>query len=166
MSSHSDIVELFTDIRSQLLQRGLGSFRTLEVAFGVNDHDNTRLFDFAEFVAILEKSGVFLKRQNLTKIYRFFDKDQNERVDYAHFLAALLGEWTLARRQVVDQIWSQLDVEQRGFINKAQLISATMPHRHPSVLAGIKSANAILKEIELALEGEGEGEYKEIIIYN
>ena len=59
--SSADLVELVHSLQTQLAGRGAGAFRTLELAFDINDKDRNGTFDFAEIEAILAKSGLFLK---------------------------------------------------------------------------------------------------------
>jgi hypothetical protein len=59
--SQSDLVEVLASLQSQLAVRGASAFRTLELAFAVNDRDKNGTFDFAEVEAILAKAGLFLK---------------------------------------------------------------------------------------------------------
>jgi hypothetical protein len=64
MSAQADLVELVHSLQTQLALRGAGAFRTLQLAFDVNDRDRSGLFDFAEVEAILAKAGLFLKVSN------------------------------------------------------------------------------------------------------
>ena len=59
--SQADLVELVHSLQTQLAQRGAGAFRTLEIAFDLNDKDRNGTFDFQEVEAILAKAGLFLK---------------------------------------------------------------------------------------------------------
>lgn len=62
---------------------------TLALAFKANDSKKNGMFDFGEVEAILAKGGLFLKRQELTKLFRHFDAAQNEQINYREFLRAI-----------------------------------------------------------------------------
>lgn len=65
--SSSDLVEVVHSLQTQLSQRGAGAFRTLQMAFDINDKDKNGTFDFQEIEAILAKAGLFLKVRTQTR---------------------------------------------------------------------------------------------------
>lgn len=87
MSRSTD--EIYQDLKEQLQRRDRG-FEVLCRAFEVNDN-GSGIFNFNDFVEILGKGGIFLKRQELTKIYRQFDSELQEQLQSREFLNFIAG---------------------------------------------------------------------------
>jgi len=155
MSAQADLVELVHSLQTQLAQRGAHSFRTLQLAFDVNDRDRSGLFDFAEVEAILAKVGLFLKRQHLTRLYRHFDTQQNERVYYPELLDALRGPLSPRRQNLIHQVFDSLDTANHGAVDVELIIRSYDASKHPQVLSGEKKVEQVAREFRLAFDGAG-----------
>jgi Ca2+-binding EF-hand superfamily protein/adenylate kinase family enzyme len=153
--SQADLVELIHDLQLQLSKRGAAGYRTLELSFVVNDLDRNGTFDFQEIEAILGKAGLFLKRQNLTKLYRYFDREQNERVYFPDLLEAIRGPLSARRRNIIDQVFDALDETGHGAVDIEKILQSFNPTRHPQVLSGEKKAAELIREFNSAFDGAG-----------
>lgn len=109
------------------------SIRMLGRAFVVNDRLQNGLFDFVSFEAVLAKAGIFLRRQELTKLFKFYDVHGNERVDYREFLRGILGEMNERRFSMVQSVFEALDQGGKGQISVADAVQAFDPSNHPLV---------------------------------
>lgn len=145
-----DLVEIVHELRTQLAKRGGLSMKTLALAFAVNDRDRSGYFDFEEFELILGRAGLFLKRQELTKLFRYFDRDQNERVSYNEFLRGLQGELNERRTSIIRQAFQKMDKTGNGIVDMEDVVGTYDASRHPLVISGQKTSDQIMVEF---LEG-------------
>jgi len=145
-----DLVEIVHELRMQLAKRGGLSMKTLGLAFAVNDRDRSGYFDFEEFESILGRAGLFLKRQELTKLFRYFDRDQNERVSYNEFLRGLQGELNERRTGIIRQAFQKMDKTGNGVVDMEDVVGTYDASRHPLVISGQKTSEQIMVEF---LEG-------------
>jgi Ca2+-binding EF-hand superfamily protein len=154
--SQSDLVEIVHELRLQLFKRGQSSLRTLGVAFRLNDKDHTGLFDFEEIEKIFAKVGLFLKRQSLTLLYKYFDRQQNEQIYYPEILNILKGELSTRRYNMIVHIFQLLDKKSRGGVDIDLILNTYNATLHPQVLSGEKKINEVTKDFNLAMEGCGQ----------
>lgn len=142
-----DLVEIVHDIRGQMKPQ---TGAALEAAFKANDVAGNGLYNFEDFESVLGKCGLFVKRQDLTKLYRSFDTNKSEQVDYKQFLSALQGEVSPRRAAMLDAVWAKL-ARGNASITMAQFWDAFEPRRYPKVLTGELSADDVVEQMKATL---------------
>merc|ERR1719424_15900 len=150
----ADLVEIVHNIRTQLGQKGGAALSTLALAFRVNDTKKTGIYTFDEFEAILGKAGVFLKRQELTKLFKHFDHEQNEQINYREFLRGVQGEVPPRRMNIIQAVWDALSKGAKEIPVK-EVIGNFTAQKHPQVLAGEKTEQQIFREFVTNFENAG-----------
>jgi len=140
----SDLVEIVDTIRRNM---GETNFFKLKKAFRVNDTRGDGTFDYTSFEDILSKCGIFLKRQDQTKIYGHFDPNKTETLSASDFALALQGEMSARRLAMVLKAFG----ETAGDWTKYN------PEAHPDVQMGKKNAEQINLENETCFNMMGAG---------
>lgn len=138
-----DLVEIVDTIRKGLDSANL--FK-LKKAFIINDLRGDGTFDFESFEGIMNKCGIFLKRQQLTKIYHHFNSDPSaENLSSKEFIAALVGELSATRAAMVNKAYAGTGGDWSKY-NAAG---------HPAVQMGAKTVAQINDENETAFNAMG-----------
>jgi len=148
----SDLVEIVHNLRLQMAQNS-SKLSALTKAFQVNDHQGTGKFAFEEFEEILNKAALFMKRQDMTRLYRHFDRDQNEQVDASEFLAAVRGEVNGRREAIIQSAWNKLGGGDA--MAASNVWDGFNADGHPDVETGAKTGAQIQSELHrsMALAG-------------
>lgn len=123
----------------------------------MNDTTGTGIFDFYTFQAILGKAGVFLPRQDISKIYRHYDVHREERVDYREFLRDLVGEIGTRRKVLIEKTFNDLDTSQTGELEVAELVKRFNPQGHPKVQDGTFTEKQVFTEFFDSFPGAAPG---------
>ena len=151
----AELRECMHSIRSQLSARGQHSFRQLCRAFAVNDPQRSGRVDVDTLEAVLAKVGVFLRRQQLTKLFRYVDRDGRGSLLVADFLQAVQGELSERRFAIIQAAFAQLDSQRAGSVPLAAILRSFDAVGHPSVLSGSRSEQQVRADLAAALEGAG-----------
>jgi Ca2+-binding EF-hand superfamily protein len=152
MSGNPDLVEIVHGIRQQFAQNS-SKLATLTEAFRVNDKTGTGNFNFEDFEEILGKAGIFCRRQDLTRLYRHFDKDQKEEVAASEVLAALRGEVNARREAIIQAAWANLGGGDSMPITA--VFDGFNADGHPDVETGAKTAEKIQGELRRSVAYSG-----------
>mmetsp|Transcript_14622 Transcript_14622/g.20753 ORF Transcript_14622/g.20753 Transcript_14622/m.20753 type:complete len:513 (-) Transcript_14622:137-1675(-) len=150
----SDLVEIVHNLRTQLGQKGGAALSTLALAFRVNDTKKTGFYGFDDFDAVLNKVGIFVKRQDLSKLFRHFDHEQNEMLNYREFLRAVQGEVPPRRMNIISIAWDAIS-KGRKEIPAQEVIGNFTAQQHPQVLSGEKTEQQVFREFVTNFENAG-----------
>jgi len=141
-----DVQEIVHELRFQMAKRAHGlSMKTLGLAFEVNSKDHTD-FTLDDFEGVLHKCGLFLKRQDLTKLFRYFDAENKGRISFTEFLEGLQGDLSPRRLDVVKKAFQKLDKKGEGFVDVKAIHGTYNASKHPLVLSGQKTEEQVLAE--------------------
>jgi UMP-CMP kinase len=152
-----DVVEIVHDIKTQLGRKcGTQGLRLLGRAFVVNDTTNTCQFNFYSFSNIIAKAGIFLSRQEASKLYRFFDVNGDEHVDYREFIRGLVGEASPRRAALIEKAFVTLSGGAPS-VPISRLVSAFTPEKHPRVVTGEFTAKEVFEEFCNSFENAAPG---------
>jgi Ca2+-binding EF-hand superfamily protein len=138
--------------------------KTLGLAFHINDRDKSGYFDFDEFEQVLARAGLFLKRQELTKLFRAFDKDKNEKINFQEFLIGLQGQLNDRRTDMIRKAFQKMDKTGDGVITLEDVLNTYDASKHPSVLKGEKTKDAVLREFVDTFKDSTNNEGKQGIV--
>ena len=142
-------------IRLQLSARGQHSFRQLCRAFAVNDVGGSGRVTVDQLEAVLAKLGVFIKRQQLTRLFRYLDRDGSGTVRAADVLQAVQGELSERRFAIIQAAFRQVDTARAGSVSLTAILHSFDASGHPAVLSGSKSEQQVVADLQAALEGAG-----------
>lgn len=103
----------------------------------------------------MQKVGLFLKRQEMTKLFRHFDINGNERLVYAEFMRALQGDISERRCGIIRQVFD-LFAKGREYVCVDDLKANFDASNHPSVMTGELSSESIFIDFLNCFDGAGE----------
>lgn len=164
-----DLSKVVHLLRVQMGQQGEACFSSLAKAFQRSDVDRSGFVTYTEFEDALGYAGLFAKRQELTRIYRYFDPDLRENLDYNQFLTALRGEMSPRRLDVVRLVWEKLACD-RKHVPVKLLLGAYSTANHPRVRSGDRSQQEVFREFVVNFENaagvDGEVTWEQFANYN
>lgn len=150
---------IYGAIREQVGKRVQSSLKLLAQSFKLFS-PSTGAVTFDEFEQVLSKAGIFLKRQELTKLYRDLDTENNETASYFKFLDRLQPE-TSARRQRIIQL--AYDSIQKSIGSDAavptvrQVAERFDAFSHPAVVLGWSTPELALERFVRTIDEENRG---------
>jgi hypothetical protein len=143
----ADLPEIIAELKLQVTRKGMNGVRTLSKAFAVNDTNRTGFFNFEEFVAVLGKAGLFLRRQDATRVFRHFDLNGDERLSYREFLRSLQPPLSDRHCGILRQVFASLDVAGCGAVAADALKANFNAAQHPAVLAGEQTPDGVFRQL-------------------
>ena len=105
--------------------------------------------------AVLARLGVFIKRQQLTRLFRFLDRDGSGAVLVDDVLQAVQGELSERRFAIIQLAFAQLDSAKAGSVPLTRILQSFDASGHPAVLSGSKSEQLVAADFAASLEGAG-----------
>jgi calcyphosin len=150
-------------IKSQLVARGSTGFLGMSRNSRIMDDDSSQTLSKSEFKKGLQDSAVLLDDKTMKMLFHYFDSNQDGTIRFEEFLSALkdpLNEricriWFLSalkdplnerRRKAVEAVFAVMDVDGSGEITAQELMQRYDASRHPEVMAGLKTPQAVLQE--------------------
>ncbi len=118
----------------------------------MNDLSGKGTFDFHTFQAILSKVGIFLPRQELSKLYRKYDVIGKESLDYRVFIADLVGEVNARRQALIEKLFNTLSGGESS-LRVSTLVNQFNSAKHPRVLSGHFTEKEVFTEFFNSFEG-------------
>ena len=143
--SANSIKEILFNLKMQLKNKGLASSKGLLKNFLEADRDRSGYLNREEFESLLQKSGIFLSRMDITYLMRYFDKNKDGKISFAEFKEALVPELTERRQKIVEEAWGLLSCDQNPVV-VSHLYSRYNVLNHPQVASGERSEQEILNK--------------------
>lgn len=155
-------------IQLQLFQRGARSTAQLGRAFKLADFNGNRKLDVEEFEEALSHAGVrrytyawihlilgqiFLKKPEISAVFRTLDRSGDGSIDYDEFLRAIKGDLSERRRNMVNKAFDIMDRDGSGVLTIEDLRGIFNGSKHPDVLAGRITEDQALEEFLNQLDG-------------
>lgn len=143
--SANSLKEILFNLKMQLKNKGLTSSKNLLKNFLIADLDKSGFLDREEFEKLLQKSGIFLSRMDITYLMRAFDKNKDGKISFLELKEALIPDLCENRRVCVENAWEQLS---RGSqtVTMQKLYSSFNIRNHPQVASGEKAESEILNK--------------------
>ncbi|GAB5363317.1 hypothetical protein AAMO2058_000872700 [Amorphochlora amoebiformis] len=146
--------EITEDLKMQIATRGGASISALARCFKINDINGDGKLSFEEFELVLGRAGLFLKRQELTMLFRYIDKDKSGCLDYKEFIEGLSGPVSGRRKAVALLAFNKFDKTGDGVVDIKDLRNTYDASRHPKVLSGQLTEEQVYKKFLSAFEGD------------
>jgi Ca2+-binding EF-hand superfamily protein len=140
----------------QMKHKGVTSSKHLLKNFLLADTDKSGFLNREEFESLLNKSGIFLSRMDITYLMRFFDKNKDGKISFNEFYETLVPELNNRRLGIVKQVWDVLSGGQ-GTVKVEDLYRSYNSANHPQVASGEKSEREILDRVLKVFEAERKG---------
>merc|ERR1719223_1241605 len=93
-------------------------------------------------------------------LFKHFDSNQNGSIDFEEFIQGLRDPLSDRRTALVHMAFDRLDKEHKGAVLPQDLIDTYDVSKHPDVMAGIKSAQSVLREFLDTFDVGGEKDGK------
>jgi Ca2+-binding EF-hand superfamily protein len=112
-----------------------------------------------EFESFLSKVGMFVSTQEMSELFKFYDKNSDGQIDVSEFLAALQGQLSDRRLEIVKQAWQFLDARGQGRLQKSEILQKFNAGAHPRVPTREKTVEEVKQEFQAALNQYGSGNF-------
>lgn len=146
-------------VREKILSKGNGSYSALQRTFRILDENGNRFLSRKEFKDGMEIYGLPLTTNELDAIFKEFDTDGNGGISINEFLTTLRGPMNPRRESLVMEAFKRLDHDGSGVATLGELVSIygdNLP-RHPLVVAGVKSAEQVMREFVSHWDSNNDG---------
>lgn len=152
-----DLVEIVNEFRMYLGQSADKTAK-MEECFRVNS-SGSDTYNFEDFEAVVNKSAVFLKRQDISKLYLHFDAEGNEELNWREFCRAIAPALSARRIAMIQKVWAESlggsrvpkDLSAGEACTAAEHSDAFNADGHPDVASGAKSGYQISLELSRAM---------------
>jgi Ca2+-binding EF-hand superfamily protein len=128
--------EIFAKFRNKLSQRGSRDIVGISRAFRLCDSDKNSLIDGNEFQRICKDYQIGLSDQEISSLFRNFDKNGNGQISYDEFLKGLLGKMNVYRSNLVKKVFEKIDQNDNQIIEISEIKKLYDVKYHPDVVSG------------------------------
>lgn len=142
--SANSLKEVIFNMQMQLKNRGESSGKRLLKTFLEADSDRNGYLDRQEFESLLNRSGIFLSRQDTNYLMWHFDKNQDGKLSYQEVYEVLVPPLAPRRLQIVSFVYSRLISS--GPLTLSKLFLNYKAINHPQVASGLKTEQEILNK--------------------
>lgn len=149
---------IISELRSQLSKRGgADGIRTLGLCFALNDRDKNGTFDLDEFETVLQRCGIFLKKQEVSAVFRAFDRNNDKRISYKEFLRGVQGKLSDRRIALINKAFAKIDADGNGVLTLSDISAKYNASKHPDVLTGKKTTAQVMAEFVRGFAEQDDG---------
>ncbi|OMJ83337.1 hypothetical protein SteCoe_15736 [Stentor coeruleus] len=141
--SANSLKEILFNLQMQLKNKGLSSGKQLLKNFLDADTDKSGFLSREEFESLLNKSGIFLSRMDVTYLMRHFDRNKDGKISFNEFYDTLVPELRPRSQSFVNQIWEYLS-QGANAVTISHIYSSFKASNHPQVASGHKTEQEIL----------------------
>lgn len=142
-------------IRSQMAKRGATGLRGIARAFKVMDRSADRKLSPPEFARALDYAKINLMPEEVSVIFKFFDKDGTGTIDLNELLVGLKGEMNEGRLRFVKMAFDIMDKDGSGVIDLNDVRNVYDVSFHPKFKSGQMTADEVLVEFLEVFEDAG-----------
>jgi Ca2+-binding EF-hand superfamily protein len=123
-------------LRQKLLEAGTNSISTLPKVFrSYQSCDPTALkVDINDFFDGLQKYGIYLRKEEMKLIAKYFEKNNDGKMYYDEFLYAIRGKPNEERQSVIDLVFYKFDKNKTGFADASEMRKVFNCVKHPRYL--------------------------------
>jgi Ca2+-binding EF-hand superfamily protein len=110
------------------------------------DDSKDMKLDRYEFEWGLRENGHKFTKNEMDKIFKFFDKNNDGVVNYNEFLRVIKGDLNERRRKLVGLAFKKLDKTGDGVVTFEDLVNTYNVEFHPKFISGEMTKKQILEE--------------------
>jgi len=154
--NNRDFQTIMEDIKQQLRERRGCSVKQLTRCFRKSQRGIDGIFEFEDWSDVLNQAGIFLKTQDLKRVFKGFayEKNGTHVVNYRKFLEGIArGRLHGRRSDIAQKAWLKFDKLERGIVPLKDLSNAYDPGTHPRVLTGDLKEEQAFKEFVSHFDG-------------
>jgi Ca2+-binding EF-hand superfamily protein len=122
-------------LRQKLLEAGTNTIATLPKVFrSYSSCDGSGKIDINDFFDGLQKYGIYLRKEEMKLLAKYFEKDGDSKVYYDDFLYAIRGKPNDERQAVIDLVFYKFDKNKTGSAEASELRKVFNCVKHPRYL--------------------------------
>ena len=144
--SNLGVERLLCDVRLQLCARGCPGMAGLAREFRIADCDGSKRLSLIEFKKAARELALEVSDADLRALFDWSDKDSDGFVWYEEFLRAVRPVMNARRLALVRRAFDVLDADDSGAVEPREIARSYDASRHPEVLAGRSTQDAVLRE--------------------
>lgn len=115
------VQELLGQLQKQCLGKGVGGIKGLAVVFRRMDVDFSKHLCFSEFEKGVRDYGLDVGKDDLTSLFKAFDRNKNNQIEFLELLAKLQPDMSKKRKEVVNEAFNVLDANKDGVLEMEDL---------------------------------------------
>jgi Ca2+-binding EF-hand superfamily protein len=147
---------MITKLKQELASRGAHGFIGLQRKFRIMDDDGSGSLSLAEFKKAMAEMRVKLSEAELRLLFDFFDVDKSGCIGFEEFMQGVRDPMSVRRLALVNQAFAVLDLGGRGEVEAEDIAKSYNASKHPDVVSGRKTQEAVLREFLETFDVGGE----------
>ena len=132
--------------REACKRRGARGIMSLKRTFMIADDNGDKTIDPEEFKKLCRDYRVPVKGEEISAIFKKFDRDRSGTIDYDEFLKGVVGDMNSKRVGFVKRAFKILDKSGDGKVDLDDIRGVYNAKMHPDVKSGKKTEDEILGE--------------------
>ncbi|KAK7069238.1 hypothetical protein SK128_001996 [Halocaridina rubra] len=133
-------------LRNFCLSQGYSGILSLGKLFRRLDKDRSWTLSRDELARGVTQFGLKLSDDDITKLFKAFEKDGQDGINYEEFLDALRPEMNSSRKAAVEAAFKHIDKTGDGTVSLEDLKGVYHAKDHPKVVKGEATEDEILKK--------------------
>ena len=136
------LIKFINEIKSL----GTTSLISLMRLFKLNDINNTKELELYEFSKSLHEFETELSEEEITNLFRYFDKDNTGLINYINFINAIRGPMNQKRVLIIKEAFKKLDIDKGGQVELAEIKMQFNAKNDKDVKSGEKTEEEVYTE--------------------
>jgi len=135
--------EICGNLREQLFRNGTKGLSGVARVFRSADFNGNKKLDKEEFGEALSFAGLFLSSQDVSFLFRNFDRDNDGNINYDELLHGIQKPLAGKRLEVTKRAFNKLDKDGSGVVDIKDFKLAYDASKHPDVKEGVKTEEQV-----------------------
>ena len=114
--------------------------------FRAMDKDGSKSLSKMEFKNALSDLGLGISDVEFYGLFDYFDMDRSGTVDFEEFLQSLRDPLSTKRLKLIHMAFNTIDKDGNGVVDATEVAQSYDASKHPAVVSGAKSKEAVLRE--------------------
>lgn len=119
------------------------------------DFNGNKKLDVDEFEEAMSFCGLFLKKPEISLLFKHFDRDGDGNINYQELLSGLQSPLAGERLAIVNKAFAVLDRDGSGVVDFLEVGDIYNASKHPDVAEGKKTAEEVTTTFLKGFEGNG-----------
>lgn len=154
------ITSILDTLKKQLASRGARGIIGLGRKFRIMDDDGSKALSMDEFKKAMAECALDLSDEQLTDLFKYFDKDGSGDIDFEEFLGGVRGGISPKRMKFVHKAFEIIDEDGNGYVEPSELVDKYSADKHPDVIRGDKTPEEVMREFLDTFDVGGEKDGK------
>lgn len=157
-SKNEQVESIMESVREQLFAKGSKGLSAVARTFKQADFNGNKKLDQEEFEEAMSFCSVFLKKREISLLFKVFDRDGDGNINYEELLRTLAPPLSDTRKSIVKRAFKVLDRDGSGVVNFQEVKDIYNASKHPDVQQGRATAEQVTKVFLNGFEGKVRGE--------